>query len=70
MPEVLISALDALENEYRRASKDRGFREKLNYWMDGAVVVLNDEEAFFICPGRWFAGDAGRDVPQSGQGIG
>ena len=33
MPEVLISALDALEKEYRRAKKDRAFREKLNYYL-------------------------------------
>ncbi len=33
VPEVLISALDALEKEYRRAKKDRAFREKLNYYL-------------------------------------
>lgn len=33
VPEVLICALDALENEYRLAKNDRGFRERLNYYL-------------------------------------
>ena len=33
VPEVLISALDALEKEYHRAKKDKVFRQKLKYYL-------------------------------------